>query len=152
MQLIRCLLSNFLFQHVLGIIMPIIRRIRPCPAACGVLSGCVGCGWLWSCGLILLMMGIMMPKTCWDRKFDNKHRISCILLVLSLHLVFTMHGHKNLKPTEHVSADGILHSELLTIWTSTMVCFFLTTKQHTNSKHRLVYKKINPTQQHTFSR
>jgi len=37
-------------------------------------------------GLILLMMVIMMPETCWHRKFDNKHRISCILLVLSLHL------------------------------------------------------------------
>jgi len=48
-------------------------------------------------GLIILMMGIMMLKTCWDRKFDNKHRISCILLVLSLHIMFTMHGHKNLK-------------------------------------------------------
>ena len=50
MQLIRCLLSNFLSQHISGIIMPIIRRIRPCPTACGVLPGCVGCGWLWSCG------------------------------------------------------------------------------------------------------
>jgi len=30
-------------------------------------------------GLILLMMGIMMSETCWDRKFDNKHRVSCIL-------------------------------------------------------------------------
>jgi len=29
-------------------------------------------------GLILLMMGIMKPETCCDRKFDNKHRISCI--------------------------------------------------------------------------
>jgi len=48
-------------------------------------------------GLILLMMGIMVPETCWDRKFDNKHRISCILLVQSIHLMFTMHGHKNLK-------------------------------------------------------
>ena len=48
-------------------------------------------------GLILLMMGIMMPEKYWDRKFDNKHRISCILLVLSLHLKFTMHGHKNPK-------------------------------------------------------
>jgi len=37
-------------QHVSVIIMPIIRRIRPCPTACGVLPGCVGCGWLWSCG------------------------------------------------------------------------------------------------------
>jgi len=50
MQLIRCLLSNFLSQHVSGIIMPIIGRIRPFPTACGVLPGCVGCGWLWSCG------------------------------------------------------------------------------------------------------
>jgi len=50
MQLIRCLLSNFLSQHVSGIIMPIIRRIRPCRTTCGVLPGCVGCGWLWSCG------------------------------------------------------------------------------------------------------
>ena len=38
-------------------------------------------------GLILLMMGIIMPKTCWDRKFDNKHRIRSILFLLSLHLV-----------------------------------------------------------------
>jgi len=44
MLLIRCVLSNFLSQHVSGIIMPIIRRIRPCPTACGVLPGCVGCG------------------------------------------------------------------------------------------------------------
>ena len=36
--------------------------------------------------LILLMMCITMSETCWDRKFDNKHRISCILLVPSLHL------------------------------------------------------------------
>jgi len=28
------------------------------------------------------------------KKFDNKHLISCILLVPSLHLKFTMHGHK----------------------------------------------------------
>ena len=39
MQLIRCLLSNFLPQHVSGIIMTIIRRIRPCLTACGVLPG-----------------------------------------------------------------------------------------------------------------
>jgi len=62
---------KLLSQHVSGTIMPIIRRIRPCPTACGVLPGCVGCGWLWCTtphavghGLILLMMGIMMPETC----------------------------------------------------------------------------------------
>ena len=37
MQLIRCLLSNILSQHVSGIIMPIIRRTGPCRNACGVL-------------------------------------------------------------------------------------------------------------------
>jgi len=31
--------------------------------------------------------------------FDNKHGISCILLALSIYLIFTMHGHKILKPT-----------------------------------------------------
>ena len=31
--------------------------------------------------LVLLMMGMMMPETCWDKRFDNKHQISCILLV-----------------------------------------------------------------------
>ena len=30
--------------------------------------------------LVLLMMGIMMPETCWDKVW-NKHQISCILLV-----------------------------------------------------------------------
>ena len=45
-------INKLLSQHVSGIIMPIIRRIRPCPNACGVLPGCVGCGWLWSCGAL----------------------------------------------------------------------------------------------------
>jgi len=44
---------KLLSQHVSGIIMPIIRRIRSCPTACGVLPACVGCGWLWSCGAAL---------------------------------------------------------------------------------------------------
>jgi len=33
---------KLLCRHVSGIIMPITRRIRPCPTACGVLPGCVG--------------------------------------------------------------------------------------------------------------
>jgi len=70
MPLIRCLLSNFLSQHVSGIIM---------------------------------------PETCWDRKFDNKYRISYILLVLSLHLMFTMHGHKNLKQESSLTRLCIKH-------------------------------------------
>jgi len=97
---------KLLSQHVSRIIMPIIRRIKPYPTACGVLPGCVGCGLVElrreQCalcesyvhtvhtahdaapqdhsqpqpthpgrtshvvghGLILLMMGIMMPETC----------------------------------------------------------------------------------------
>jgi len=82
MQLIRCLLSNLLSQQVSGIIMPIIRRTGVCTAAYGVLHWL---WWLWLCGAgtraVLLMMGIMIPETCWDKRFDNKHRISCILLV-----------------------------------------------------------------------
>ena len=104
---------KLLSQHVSVTIMPIIRRIRPSPTACGVLPGCIGCGLLWFCGaaswtvstvwrllfdtvltahdadpqdhsqpqpthpgrtphavghgLILLMMGIMVTETCWDR-------------------------------------------------------------------------------------
>jgi len=123
--------------------MHIIRRIRPCPTAYGVLPGCVGCGWVWSCGAASWAVWKLLfdsrtvtftqctqlmtqlhktiaytPRqntTCCRtrsyspddghngvrnilrRKLDNKHRISCILLVLSLHLMFTMHGHKNLK-------------------------------------------------------
>jgi len=113
MQLIRCLLIKLLSLHVSGIIMPINRRIRPYPTACGVLHWVcrlwVGCGLvelrrelraLCECesksnfhttqlhkttanhslhtqcitphavehGLILLMMGIMMPETCQDRR------------------------------------------------------------------------------------
>ena len=121
MQLTQCLLSNFLYQHDSGIIMPIIRRIIPPPTACGVLPGCAApqdhgqpqpahpgrTPHAVRHGLILLIMGKIMPETCWDRKFDNKHRISCILLVLSLHLIFTMHGHKILKPNTVASCRTI---------------------------------------------
>jgi len=41
---------KLLSQHVSGIIMPIIRRTRPCPTASGVPPGCIGSGWLLSCG------------------------------------------------------------------------------------------------------
>ena len=131
MQLILLFIIKPLSQHVSDISMSIVRRIRPCPIACGVLPGYVRCGCLWSCGsalwamstvwnfhtvlmahnaypqdqsqpqpthpgrtphaighdLILLTMGIMMPKTCWDRGLIINNKISCILLVLSLHLI-----------------------------------------------------------------
>jgi hypothetical protein len=76
MQLTRCLSSNFLSQHVLGIIMPIIRRIRPCPTACGVLPGCAGCGWLSSCGAALwdvctVWQWFRNSTDCCSRDFDG---------------------------------------------------------------------------------
>jgi len=104
---------KLLSQHVSGITMSITRRIRPCPTACGVLPGCVGCGWLWphpttaytprqntACSRTRSYSpddGHSYARNMLRQKFDNKHRISCILLVLCLQLMFTMHGHKNLK-------------------------------------------------------
>jgi len=38
---------KFLSQHVLGIIMPTIRRTRLCTTSCGVLHWLC---WLWLCG------------------------------------------------------------------------------------------------------
>jgi len=64
MQLTRCLLSNFMSQHVSDIIMTIIRRIRPCPTACGVLPGCAGCGWLWSCGAVSWVVCTVHSAQC----------------------------------------------------------------------------------------
>ena len=99
---------KLLSQHVSGIIMPIIRRIRPCTTAYGVLH--LLC-WLWLCGaanhcrtpyavvhgLILLMMGIMMPETFWDRSLIINIGLVASCWFLSLHPTFMMHGHKNLK-------------------------------------------------------
>jgi len=83
MQLIRCLLSK---KHT-------HRHYQPC-----LPQGHHGCHIL--CfhlligrtphavrhGIILLMMGIMVPETCWDRKFDNKRRIvsSCWFSLFTL--------------------------------------------------------------------
>ena len=47
--------------------------------------------------LVLLMMGIMMPKTCWDRSLIINIRLVASCWFLSLHPTFMMHGHKSLK-------------------------------------------------------
>ena len=47
--------------------------------------------------LVLLKMGIMMPKTCW-KIVKNKHlTIASCSFSLSLHNLLTMHGHRHLK-------------------------------------------------------
>ena len=94
---------KLLSQHVLGIIMPITRRTRVCTATYGVLHWL---WWLWLCGaqpqpshnqcrtpyaavhtLVLLMMDIMMPETCWDKSWIINITLvaSCWSLSLSLH-------------------------------------------------------------------
>ena len=47
--------------------------------------------------LVLLMMGIMMPETCWDRSLIINIRLVASCWFLSLHPTFMMHGHKSLK-------------------------------------------------------
>ena len=51
-------------------------------------------------GLVLLMMGIMMPETCWDRSLIINVGLVVSCWFLSLHPMFMMHGHKNLKLKE----------------------------------------------------
>ena len=48
-------------------------------------------------GLVLLIMGIMMPETWWDRSFIINNRLFASCWFLSLHPTFMMHGHKSLK-------------------------------------------------------
>ena len=92
---------KLLSQHVSGIIIPIIRRTRPCTTAYGVLHWLC---WLWLCGaaswaVCTVLLFDSNCTTCGSTrscspddghndarnmlrsKFDNKHRISCILLV-----------------------------------------------------------------------
>ena len=47
--------------------------------------------------LVLLMMGIMMPVTCWDKSLIINIRLVASCWFLSLHPTFMMHGHKSLK-------------------------------------------------------
>ena len=95
---------KLLSQHVSGIIMPSIRRTKLCTAAYGVLHWL---WWLWLCGggtravctvkvtvrpspyaavhkRVLLMMGIMMPETCWDKSLIINIRLVAHLVGFSL--------------------------------------------------------------------
>ena len=47
--------------------------------------------------LVLLMMGIMMPETCWDKSLIINIRLVAFCWFLSLHPTFVMHGTKSLK-------------------------------------------------------
>jgi hypothetical protein len=48
--------------------------------------------------LELLMMGIMVPKTCWaSNKICNKKKVCCIQLAFYFHILKTMHGQNHFK-------------------------------------------------------
>ena len=47
--------------------------------------------------IVLLMMGIMMPETCWDKSLIINIRLVAPCWFLSLHPTCMMHGHKSLK-------------------------------------------------------
>ena len=46
------------------------------------------------CTLVLLMIGIMTPETCWDKSLIMNIRLLASCWFLSLHPTFMMHGHK----------------------------------------------------------
>jgi len=125
---------KLLSQHVSGIIMPIIRRTRPCITAYGVLQWLCGAGSQAVCtqlaphnhsqhnqyrtpyvvihGLDLPMMGIMMPKTCWDRSLIINIWLVASCWFLSLHpmrrsiagdYISPYIFHDSLKP--HITSD-----------------------------------------------
>ena len=117
MQLIWCLLSNYLNMF----------RASLCPSSgeqeCALphmvfCTGSDGCGCvklgrklcaLWRLllhTLVLLMMGIMMPETCWDKSLIINIRLVASFWLLSLHPTFMMHGHKSLKNSVLMLPDG----------------------------------------------
>ena len=96
---------KYLSQHVSGIIMPIISRTVtftvhaarvPAPHnhshdnQCRTTYAAVHT-------LVLLMMGIMMPETCWDKSLIINNRLVVSCWSLSLHPTFMLHGHKSQK-------------------------------------------------------
>ena len=87
-----------------------LQENKTCVTACSVLRW-----YCWMClatvpaqhttcsntRLGLLKMAIMMPETCWEC-VDNKNlTVASCWFSLSLHNLFTMHRHRNLKPTSY---------------------------------------------------
>ena len=89
--------SNFYTLHTVHT-TPIIRRIRPFPTACGVLSGFVGCGWLWLCGAA--SWAVCTVWTVWT--------VWKLLSNCNLHTVHTAHDaapHNHNQPVSTTSAE-----------------------------------------------
>ena len=63
-------------------------------------------------GLVFLMMGIMMPETCWDISLIINIGLVTSCWFLSLHPMFTMLGYKNLKFTLMFTVLSVLAKDL----------------------------------------
>ena len=66
--------------------------------------------------LVLLMMGIMMPETCWDKSLKINIRLVASCWFLSLHPTFMMHGHKSLKSSSESRFLNTDHRTIETMW------------------------------------
>ena len=118
MQLIWCLLSNFYLNMFRASLCPSSGEQECALPHMVFWTGCEDCGCV-ELGrvqaphnhshhkqfrtpyaavhtLVLLMMGIMMPETCWDSLIINI-RLVASCWFLSLNPTFMMHGHKRLK-------------------------------------------------------
>jgi len=75
-------------------------------------------------GLVLLMMGIMIPETCWDRSLIINIWLVASCWFLSLHPTFVIHGHKSPNfvfymfriSYVHLQEDYIIHAVLYGIF------------------------------------
>ena len=111
---------KLLSQHVSGIIMPIIRRTRPCLSNSNFHTVHTACdpaphnhsqhkqcrtSYAVVHSLVLLKIGIMMHKTCWDRSLVINIWLVVSCWFPSLHPTFIMHSHKSLKFSNILTYD-----------------------------------------------
>ena len=129
MQLIWCLLSNFYLNMFRASLCPSSGEQECALPHMVFCTGCAGCGCVElgrhhnQCrtpyaavhSLVLLMMGIMVSETCWDKSLIINIRLVAPCWFLSLN---PMHGHKNLRlgETECIkTAEDILQWPVLAI-------------------------------------
>ena len=80
--------------------------------------------------LVLLIMGIMMPETWWDKSLIINIRLVASCWFLSLHPTFMMHGHKSLKLAKKIDWNTKflctlpLHCSPTRVITWTLLAFF----------------------------
>jgi len=93
---------TLLSQHVLGIIMPIIRRTRPCTTTYGVLHWLY---WLWLCGA-----GSQAVCTVWKLLFDCQTVTftQCTQFMTQIHTTTANHSQHNQCRTLYAVVHGLV--------------------------------------------